>query len=94
MTKQSRREFLEQSMSSGGRGRGGSWSAGTGRARAEEAVASISASPNEKMGVAIVGAGGRGMRATCHFLQTQKRVPDIEVLWIVDPDEKVRPGAR
>jgi len=61
------------------------WSALTGKAVGEEGTTSGSTSPNEKLGVAIIGAGGRGGDTHLPILA---RLPDVEVLWIVDPDEK------
>ncbi len=86
MAKQSRREFLEQSMLSAAAAAvaAGSWSTAAGRAMAEEATKSGSDSPNEKLGVAIIGAGGRGAHS---HLPIYARLPDTEILWIVDPDE-------
>jgi predicted dehydrogenase len=90
MTKQSRREFLEQSMLSAAAAAAAasSWGALSGRATAEEVVASVSTSSNEKLGVAIVGAGGRGNGSHLTFFTDEKKSPGTQVLWIVDADEK------
>ncbi|HEX4147280.1 MAG TPA: Gfo/Idh/MocA family oxidoreductase [Pirellulales bacterium] len=85
MTRQSRREFLEQSMLSAAAAAVASgWNAQV--AQAEEAASSRSTSPNEKLGVAIVGAGGRG--AHSHMPNWMRPDTGTEILWIVDPDEK------
>jgi predicted dehydrogenase len=60
----------------------------TGRATAEEAAASQSSSPNEKLGVVIVGVGGRGNGSHLTFFTDEKKSPGTEVLWVIDPDEK------
>ncbi|HEX4147279.1 MAG TPA: Gfo/Idh/MocA family oxidoreductase [Pirellulales bacterium] len=86
MIRQSRREFLEQSMLSAAAAAAASWSTAVGRARAEEASTAGSTSPNETLGVAIIGAGGRGGDTHLPILT---RLPGVEVLWIVDPDEKI-----
>ena len=44
-----------------------------------------SSSPNEKLGVAVVGCGGRGG----DHLQAFAARKDAEVLYVVDPDEKI-----
>ena len=90
MTRQSRREFLARrefleysmlsaasaALAAGGLSRS---------ARAAEAVTSGSKSPGDKLGVAIVGTGDRG--AKTHLPILLKR-DDVEILWLVDPDEE------
>ena len=85
MTRQSRREFLEYSMLSAA-------SAAVGRRRFELARAAPpkrsprgSTSPNEKLGVAIVGMGDRGRKTHLPILLAGQ---DVEILWLVDPDEE------
>ena len=84
MTKHSRREFLEQSMLSAAAVAAASWSTAAGRAMAEEASASKAAGPNDKLGVAIIGAGGRGAHS---HLPIYTKLLDTEILWVVDADE-------
>jgi predicted dehydrogenase len=90
MTRPSRREFLEQTMLSAAAAAAAAshWSAFTGKATAEEVTTGGSTSPNERLGVAIIGAGGRGNSSHLSFYLDQKKSPDTEVLWIVDADEK------
>ena len=44
-----------------------------------------SSSPNEKLGVAVVGCGGQGS----NHLSAYASRKDTEVLYVVDPDEKI-----
>jgi predicted dehydrogenase len=86
MSRQSRREFLEQSMlAAAAATAAGSFGSLAGRAFAAEANRSESKSPNEKLGVAVVGIGGRGTGSHLSFFSGRD---DVEVLWLVDPDEK------
>ena len=80
MTKQSRREFLEQSMLA----TAAAVAAGHSNwASAEEAK--LPASPAEKLGIAVVGVRGRGVE----HLKAYNSRPDTEILWIVDADSNV-----
>lgn len=79
MASLSRRRFLEDSM----------WAATAALAAGSVAhtsrAADASSSPNEKLGVAIVGVNGRGREHVSNFMER----PDTEVLVICDADEKV-----
>ncbi|HTU27212.1 MAG TPA: Gfo/Idh/MocA family oxidoreductase [Pirellulales bacterium] len=87
MSSQSRREFLERSMwSAAAAAAATTLGAYAGRTQADESEAPATNSPNEKLGVALIGAGGRGGES--HLPAFAKGLPDTEVLWIVDPDEK------
>ncbi|MEX0978354.1 MAG: Gfo/Idh/MocA family oxidoreductase, partial [Pirellulales bacterium] len=80
MTKRTRRQFLEDSMF-----------AAAAAVAAGPAISVFaadekpSASPNEKLGVAVVGCGGRGG----DHLKSFSSRPDTEVLYVVDVDEKI-----
>jgi predicted dehydrogenase len=78
MSKRNRREFLEQSMFAAAAAVAAS-SAGTAWAADEKPA---SKSPNEKLGVAVVGTGGRGKDHLGAFSGRS----DTEVLYIVDVD--------
>jgi len=79
MARQSRREFLEQSMFAAAAAVGGSTIAPL------LANAQQSTSPNERLRVAILGVNGRGQDHLNGFLPRK----DCEVVAIVDPDEEV-----
>ncbi len=80
MTTRSRRQFLEESMLAAA----AAVSVGSGSfAAAEENKQS--GSPNEKLGVAVVGVRGRGGEHLSAFSSRK----DTEVLWIVDADANV-----
>jgi len=84
MTNRSRRQFLEDSMfaAAAALAAGAAGSAlGADAAEAEKQ----STSPNEKLGVAVVGVRGRGGEHLSAFSGRK----DTEVLYIVDADEKV-----
>jgi len=80
MSLRSRRQFLEDSMFA---------TAAALAASSKSAFAADeekqSTSPNEKLGVAVVGVNGRG---TSHLGAFSER-KDTEVLYVVDPDERV-----
>ncbi|HEY1785581.1 MAG TPA: Gfo/Idh/MocA family oxidoreductase [Pirellulales bacterium] len=84
MTRQSRREFLQQSMLSAAAAAAASWSANGRSAWGADAAKSPPAGPSEKLGLIIVGAGGRG---THSHMPVFNGLGQTEVLWIVDPDE-------
>ncbi len=80
MKQRSRRQFLEESMLAAAAAASvGSWRL----ASAEETTTSTS--PNEKIGVAMVGVRGRGGE----HLKAYTSRTDTEVLWIVDADTNV-----
>lgn len=82
MSKRTRRQFLEDSMFAAA----AAVTAGSTTALAAQDQASTS--PNEKLGVAIVGCGGRG---GSHLNAFSGR-PDTEVLYVVDVDDKHAAG--
>ena len=79
MTKRSRRQFLEESMFSA--------VAAIGAVSATSSLASAAQpkSANEKLGVVVVGCGGRGNDHLHAFSSRQ----DTEVLYVVDADKKI-----
>jgi predicted dehydrogenase len=82
MSLQSRREFLEQSMFAAAAA-----VAGTGLSHSPRLFADdTAASPNEVLRVAVLGVRGRGQEHLSELLGKKKRV---EVVAIVDPDERV-----
>lgn len=84
MSGRTRRQFLEDSMFAAA----AAVAANSGvRAFAADEKPKIK-SPNEKLGVAVVGCNGRGG----DHLQAMTKRPDTEVLYVVDIDENV--GAR
>ena len=81
MSDLNRRRFLEDSMFAAAAAvAGGSVS----KAFAADEAAPQSTSPNEKIGVAIIGAGGRGGDHVGNFASRQ----DTEILYICDVDER------
>lgn len=82
MFRQSRREFLEQSMLAAAATVAGTGFQGGVHAFAQEGGA---ASPNDVIRIAILGVRGRGGE---HLSETLKR-KGVEVVAIVDPDEEV-----
>ena len=82
MPTRTRRQFLEDSMLAAAAAAVAAGS--TTSAFADDAKA-VPASPNEKLGVAVVGCGGRGS----DHLKTFCSRPDTEVLYIVDIDENI-----
>jgi predicted dehydrogenase len=83
-TTQSRREFLQHSMLSAAAAAAASMSIASRSAWAAEVTTARPTGPNEKLGLALVGAGGRG---THSHLPCFNGLGETEVLWIVDPDE-------
>ena len=81
MTSRTRRRFLEDSMFAAA----AAVAAGTNNAIFAADEKAPSKSPNEKLGAAVVGCGGRGSE----HLQTFASRPDTEVLYIVDVDENM-----
>lgn len=81
MTRYTRRRFLEDSVLAAAVAAAGSLPV----AKALAADTKQSASPNEKLSIAIVGVGGRGGE----HLQAFSSRKDIEVAYIVDPDETI-----
>lgn len=81
MSMRTRREFLEQSMIAAAAAVGAG--SATRVLAAEERTPSDS--PNGKLGVAVVGCGGRG---SSHLGAFSSR-PDTEVLYVVDVDENI-----
>src|SRR5688572_11271989 len=82
MSTRTRRQFLEDSMLA--------TAAAIAASSANLALADTSRqikSPNEKLGAAIVGVHGRGDSHIGGFLG--RKAKDVEILYIVDPDEKV-----
>ncbi|MCH7988079.1 MAG: twin-arginine translocation signal domain-containing protein, partial [Planctomycetes bacterium] len=80
MTKQTRREFLENSMFAAAA------AAATGSVASRQVFAAEgSKSPNERLRVAILGVNGRGQSHLNAFMKRN----DTEVVAIVDPDESV-----
>ncbi|MCH7686775.1 MAG: Gfo/Idh/MocA family oxidoreductase [Planctomycetes bacterium] len=80
MTKQTRREFLENSMFAAAA------AAVTGSAASRQVFAAEgSKSPNERLRVAVLGVNGRGQSHLSAFMKRN----DTEVVAIVDPDESV-----
>jgi predicted dehydrogenase len=83
MSNRTRRQFLEESMF-----------AAAAAVAAGPAISVFAAdekpsnSPNEKLGVAVVGCGGRGG----DHLKSFSSRPDTEVLYVVDVDEKTAQG--
>lgn len=86
MTRQSRREFLEHAMLSAAAAAAASLSTASGRAAADETAVAGSTSPNEKLGIAIIGLGDRG--AHSHLTNYLRPGTGTEILWLVDPNEK------
>lgn len=81
MAKQSRREFLEQSLFAATLAA----TAGmTGTARADQ-TATSTRSPNETLRIAVLGVRGRGQSHLQGFLKRK----DCDVVAVVDPDEAV-----
>jgi predicted dehydrogenase len=80
MMKKSRRQFLEDSMLAAT----AALAAGA-TSTAPVYAADTSTSPNEKLGVAVVGVRGRGMEHIKNFASR----PDTEILYICDADENV-----
>ena len=83
MSRHSRREFLELSLLSAAAA--ATSGVGSLASRATAALPDGSKSPNEKLGVAVIGLGGRGTGSHLNFYLKRN---DVEVLWAVDPDEK------
>jgi predicted dehydrogenase len=81
MTRQTRREFLENSMFA----TAAAVAAGTAKEPVLRAAEKES-SPNEKLRVAVLGVRGRGQSHLKAFVQDRQ---DCEVVAIVDPDETV-----
>jgi predicted dehydrogenase len=80
MTKQTRREFLENSMFAAAA------AAATGSVASKQVFAAEgSKSPNERLRVAVLGVNGRGQSHLSAFMKRN----DTEVVAIVDPDESV-----
>lgn len=82
MTDFTRRRFLEDSMLAATAALGAATLPG---ALARAADAGKPATPNEKLGVAIIGCRGRGMEHIENFAER----PQTEILYICDVDEKV-----
>jgi predicted dehydrogenase len=81
MSRRNRRQFLEDSMFAAA----AAVAAGSGaQALAADEKPSLK-TPGEKLGVAVVGCGGRG----ADHLQTWASRPDTEVLYVVDVDENI-----
>ena len=78
MSKQTRREFLENSMFAAAAAAAANSGISPALSQAEE-----SRSPNERLGVAILGMSGRGKTHRSEFLKRK----DCEIVAIVDPDE-------
>ncbi|MEX0676588.1 MAG: Gfo/Idh/MocA family oxidoreductase [Pirellulales bacterium] len=82
MSKRTRRQFLEDSMFAAA----AAVAAGSGAgALAADPDKKPSKSPGEKLGVAVVGCGGRG---SSHLGAFSSR-PDTEVLYVVEVDENI-----
>ncbi len=83
MPTRSRRQFMQEMIAAtsavAGAGATAAW------AVENESKEKLSSSPNEKLGVAIVGVNGRGRSHIDAFLGRK----DTEILYIVDADEKV-----
>jgi predicted dehydrogenase len=79
MSKQTRREFLENSMFAAAA------AAAAGSVVVPASAADESKSPNERLRVAVLGVNGRGQS---HLSEFMKRA-DCEIAAIVDPDELV-----
>jgi predicted dehydrogenase len=81
MSSRTRRQFLEDSMFAAA----AAVAAGSGvRALAADEKPKVQ-SPNGKLGVAVVGCGGRGS----DHLRTWVSRPDTEVLYVVEVDENI-----
>ena len=80
MSSRTRRQFLEDSMFAAAAAVAAS---STSFSLAADATKPLK-SPNEKLGVAIVGCGGRGG----DHLRSFAAMPETEVLYVVDVDEK------
>ncbi|QDU78643.1 Alpha-N-acetylgalactosaminidase [Polystyrenella longa] len=80
MTKQSRREFLENSMFA----TAAAYAASSALSQPLMAANKQEKGPNEKYAVAVVGVKGRGQSHISGFTGS----PDSEVVALVDPDEK------
>ena len=83
MARRTRREFLEDSMFA------------TAAAVAANAAPNLfadeekqSKSPNETLGVAVVGVNGRGNSHIAGWLEQ----PNVEIVYLIDPDQKVLDG--
>jgi predicted dehydrogenase len=84
MSKRNRRQFLEDSMFTAA----AAVTAGaTGSLLAQDAAVQ-SSSPNEKLGVAVVGVKGRGGSHIGAFAGRK----DTEILYVVDVDREIGPG--
>ena len=79
MANRTRRQFLEDSMFAAA----AAVAAGSANLAFAADEPAASDSPNEKLGVAVVGCGGRGS----DHLKTFSSRPDTEVLYIVDVDD-------
>jgi len=80
MTKQTRRRFLEDSLLAAAAA-----ALAAGPATRVRAADQTSSSANEKLGAAVVGVGGRGG----DHLKAMISRKDVELLYIVDCDEKI-----
>jgi predicted dehydrogenase len=81
MTSFTRRRFLEESLLAATAA--AVWPAGL--ARAADAKPAPKKCPTERLGVAIVGVGGRGSEHVSQFLAN----PETEILYIVETDPKI-----
>jgi len=81
MTRYTRRRFLEDSVLAAAVAAAGTLPV----AKALAADTKQSTSPNEKLSIAIVGVGGRGGEHLNAFCARK----DIDIAYIVDPDEKI-----
>ncbi len=83
MSKQTRRDFLENSMFAAAAATAAT--AGSGASYELFAAEKQSKSPNERLRVAVLGVNGRGQSHLSAFMKRS----DTEVVAIVDPDESV-----